>query len=92
MTVSRTLNMGNGATVADWLGTAEVAAKVGAMYLADVRNGVAGAGRLQDARAQLTQALEELDAVLERLECPGHPADAFSPMGETRYCDGSCQA
>lgn len=23
-------------------------------------------------------------------ECPGHPADEFSPMGETQYCDGSC--
>lgn len=23
-------------------------------------------------------------------ECPGHPADEFSPMGETTYCDGSC--
>ena len=24
-------------------------------------------------------------------ECPGHPAGPFDPMGETVYCDGSCQ-
>ncbi len=24
-------------------------------------------------------------------ECPGHPAGEFDQMGETVYCDGSCQ-
>lgn len=24
-------------------------------------------------------------------ECEGHPADEFSPMGETTYCNGSCR-
>lgn len=24
-------------------------------------------------------------------ECPGHPAGPHEPMGETVYCDGSCQ-
>lgn len=25
------------------------------------------------------------------LECEGHPAGPFAPMGETVYCDGSCR-
>ena len=25
-------------------------------------------------------------------ECPGHPAGPSDPMGETVYCDGSCQS
>lgn len=31
---------------------------------------------------------------LVRVECPGHPADELDPhasIGETAYCDGSCQ-
>ena len=24
------------------------------------------------------------------VECEGHPASEFDPMGETFYCDGSC--
>lgn len=25
------------------------------------------------------------------VECEGHPAGPFDPMGETVYCDGSCR-
>jgi hypothetical protein len=27
----------------------------------------------------------------EESECPGHPAGPFDSMGETTFCDGSCQ-
>ena len=64
---ARAWRMDNGATVADWLGTSAVAARVGAMYLEDVRSGVAGSGKLLEARAQLAQALEECDAVIARI-------------------------
>lgn len=64
---ARAWRMPNGASVADWLGTASVAAQLASQYLADVRNGVAGSGRLIDARAQLTQSIEECDAILTRL-------------------------
>lgn len=64
---TRAWRMANGATVADWLGTASTAASLGAMYLADVRSGVAGSGRLHDAREQLAQSLRECDAVIVRI-------------------------
>lgn len=28
----------------------------------------------------------------ERTQCEGHPAGEFDPMGQTVYCDGSCNA
>lgn len=27
----------------------------------------------------------------DQVECEGHPAGPFDPMGETVYCDGSCR-
>jgi hypothetical protein len=56
--------MANGATVADWLGTAATAASVASMYLHDVRNGIAGAGKLLEARELLSQALYEADELI----------------------------
>lgn len=64
---ARSLRMDNGATVSDWLGTAATAASLASMYLHDVRNGVAGAHKLIEARAQLVQALYETDEVLSRI-------------------------
>jgi hypothetical protein len=64
---TRAMRMDNGASVADWLATAACAARVAAMYLEDVRAGVAGSGKLVEARAQLAEALEECDAVLARV-------------------------
>lgn len=29
---------------------------------------------------------------LDIIECPGHPAGPFDPMGQTVYCDGTCQS
>ena len=43
------------------------------------------------------EALAALDRVAnfwiseEDSECLGHPAGPYDPMGETVYCDGSCQ-
>lgn len=71
--------MPNGASVADWLGTASAAAQLGSQYLADVRNGVAGSGKLDEARTQLSQALSETEAVLARL---GREGD--SPQSSAR--------
>ncbi len=67
MSDKRSLKMENGASVADWLGTAATAAKVAGMYLDDVRNGVAGAGKLIEARAQAMQTVAECDAIIARL-------------------------
>ncbi len=64
---ARTHKMPNGATVSDWLGTAATAAKVAGMYLDDVRLGVAGSGKLNDAAEQLEQAAEELRAIKAEL-------------------------
>lgn len=36
--------------------------------------------------SRLANLLEQIDR-----ECKGHPAGAFSTMGETVYCDGSCR-
>ncbi len=64
---ARTHQMPNGATISDWLGTAAAAARVAAMYLDDVRLGVAGTGKLNEAREQLEQAIAEVDAIKAEL-------------------------
>lgn len=60
--------MPNGASVRDWLGTAATAARVGALYIEDVRDGTTQyhLATLDNAETQLVQALDELRTV--RLE------------------------
>jgi hypothetical protein len=57
--------MPNGATVADWLGTAQTATSVAQLLMERVRNGVSTMPHetLAEAEAQLTQALHEVRAV-----------------------------
>jgi hypothetical protein len=64
--VPLTRRMPNGATVADWLGTAGTAARVAALKIADVREYPRDAHadrRLAQAEKQLVQALDEVRAV-----------------------------
>jgi hypothetical protein len=63
------------------------------------RRGVGDTREAEDAEAAATDyriAADELEAGDEGTanapECEGHPAGAFDSMGETVYCDGSCQA
>lgn len=59
----------NGATAADWLGTAETAARVAADLLDGVRRDVSGkvVYDLDAAELYLAQALDEIATVRERL-------------------------
>lgn len=58
----------NGATVADWLGTAALAASFGARRITDVREGSMQPARdIADAVESLTQALGELKTVQEHV-------------------------
>jgi hypothetical protein len=61
--------MPNGATVADWLGTAASAARAAAMHIEDVR-GVGTAYRPDafTSRAKLAKATEQLRQALSELE------------------------
>ncbi len=58
-------DMGNGATVADWLGTAATAAKVAAAQMDCIRAGntIVPVTNMIDAIEKLEQALEEAKAV-----------------------------
>jgi hypothetical protein len=48
-----------------------------------------GDGYAEDAAAD---RIAQLESWLEPASCEGHPAGPYDPMGETVYCDGSCQA
>jgi hypothetical protein len=58
--------MPNGASIADWLGTAASAARVAADHIEDVRGGVStriSRAKLRKAVEQLQQALSEIQTV-----------------------------
>jgi hypothetical protein len=50
------------------------------------------AAELEAAAPAITRILDAAEAELDELECEGHPAGEFDPMGVTVYCDGSCRA
>lgn len=63
-------NMGNGASVKDWLGTAASTARIAALRLEELRAGQRldkAAAVLGGAVVDLEQALSEVRAVLERV-------------------------
>ena len=62
--------MPNGATVADWLGTAKTAAEVAALLIDRVRNGAntMPVETLDRAERELEQALDELRAVRNEVQ------------------------
>lgn len=65
---SITQKMPNGATVADWLGTAALAARNGAHELESVRAGSnIIAEDVETARAYLNQAVSELNTIASEL-------------------------
>lgn len=35
--------------------------------------------------------LDSIESMKKPVECQGHPASPFDPMGQTVYCDGSCR-
>lgn len=62
------LEMENGATVKDWLGTAGVAARMANLHIEAVRSGEAQPGQaLELAENELQRALDEVFAVRLRL-------------------------
>jgi hypothetical protein len=65
-----THEMPNGASIADWLGTAKTAAKTAAFLLERVRSNVSTMPieTLDRAESSLVQALEELRAVRKQIE------------------------
>jgi hypothetical protein len=41
--------------------------------------------------AEAAQAMANARSLDDDAQCPGHPAGPFDPMGQTVYCDGTCQ-
>ena len=61
--------------------------------MAPVETGMSPLGDSSEYDCGQCAARGDRDAAFELAcpECPGHPAGEFDPMGQTVYCDGSCQ-
>lgn len=46
---------------------------------------------LRDDLHELAKGIASAASADDDRDCPGHPAGPYDPMGETVYCDGSCQ-